>query len=302
MRWKRSELVLVALIAFSAEAGVKRFDLSNDASTNGEGEIEMEGWLDFGRPADTSHRVNPSVVNGMFWLGLRLGLLDNLELASFLVLEKKSFVALQPEPPAVPPEPGVVAVLSEDQSGIMMWVTDLRWRPVEVGKWPVDVFINAELVHWFEQYHPTQFRFTLGFSKNVGRFLFALNWSYWDSLVMTARDGNPNGARWAWWEVALGASATVVEADGWRPMVNVGVEAWGFIPRGSGGRLHVHNHLLHGGGIVVGPTLSLARGRLWLTGHLGFPVFTPQFNAAGDNIGVGPSTPLVGRITLGVNI
>ncbi len=312
MRWKQNELaagLCALLIAFGADAGVRRFAVVADASSNTEGEIELEGWLDFGRPSDALHRVDLTVTNGMFWLGARFGLLDSLELASFLVLEKRTFIELQKEPTTDkdgvvhPPVNGKgVPLISEDQSGIMEWVTDLKWRPAEVGKWPVDVFLQFELVHWFERYHPTQFRFSLGLSKNVGPVLLAANVSYWDSVVNAAPDGNRVGIRWAWWEGSLGASANLVEADGWVPSINVGVEAWGFMPRKTHeARFHVHNHLLHGGGLVVGPTLSLARGRLWLNGHLGIPVMVPIVELDGTEH-FGPQLPLVGRITMGINL
>ena len=315
MRWKPSELIAggcALLIAFGADAGVRRFAMTTDPSSNSEGEIELEGWLDFGRPANAAHRTDTSVTNGMFWLGLRLGLLDNLELSSFLVLEKKTFVELQKEPTTLPdgtvvPPKDVngTALISEDQSGIMMWVSELKWRPVEVGKWPVDLFLQFQLVHWFERYHPTQFRFTLGLAKTISRVMLAANISYWDSVVGTSlNSANTVGIRWAWWEFSVGASVNVKEADGWVPSVSTGIELWGFIPRDQGEpKLHVHNHLLHGGGLVLGPNVSLARGRLWLTAHLGFPIFVPIFDSKGESSRAGPDPfPMVGRITLGITI
>jgi hypothetical protein len=299
MRCRRSELaagVLVVLFAFEASAAVRRFALATDASNNGEGEIEVEGWLDFGRPANHKHETDRRVTNAMFWLGARLGLLDSLELASFLVLEKLSYIA-----PHNPSE-----VVAEEQSGIMMWVTDLKWRPFEVGKLPADVFVQFELVHWFELYHPTQFRFTLGISKTLGRFLFAFNYSRWESVVGPPQPGvDMNGnvitapTLWEWNEFELAASVNLVESEGSIPSVNLGVEYWAFFAQPG----HVHNHLLHGGGMVVGPTLALSRGRLWLTLHLGFPFFGVHF---GENVDRTPrfmfEEQLVGRAMLGINI
>lgn len=293
--------LVALLIAFGANASVKHLVMANDAATNSEGEIEIQGWLDFGRPATADHGHDASLTNGMFWLGLTIGLLDSLELESFLVLEKKNFVALQPDPSTYPMN---MPPLAEEQSGIMMWVTDVKWRPAEVGKWPIDIFLQFQLVHWFELYHPTQFRLTVGVSKNLGRFLLALNVNYWDSVVGVSLKENPVGVRWAWWEFDVGVTARLIEPDGWVPSVNFGVELWGFVPRVQGDtKFHVHNHLLHGGGMVLGPTLSLTRGRLWLTGHLGVPIFVPLFDPkTGVHIGQGPDLPLVGRIILGLNL
>lgn len=271
MRCRRSELsaLAVLLFAFGAEAGVRRFDMTTDASSNSEGEIELEGWLDFGRPAPA-----PSATNGMAWLGARFGLLDNVELAGFLVLEKSE----------------LAESVGDDTSGLMMWVTELRWRFAEVGKWPIDLFIQGQLMHWFEARHPTQFRVTLGASKNIGRLLLGLNVSYWGSPTFLRADGTTTS--WHWLDLSLGASFTVVETDGSVPSISLGIEAWSLI---KAFEFDIHNHHLMGGGAVLGPTLALARGRLWLTGHLGVPVYV-------NGSGFSTPTPLVGRIMLGINL
>ncbi len=274
MRCRRSELfaaLAIVLLAVQADAGVRRFDLTTDASSNAEGEIELEGWLDFGRP----QFAGGTATNGMAWLGARFGLLDNLELAGFLVFEKTD-----------------VAEPTGEKSGLMMWVTELRWRPVEEGKWPVDFFIQAQMLHWFEAQHPLQFRFTVGVSKNVGRFLLAANFSFWESLEFNGVNGP--GTRWEWTDLSVGVSANLMEADGPRPSMNLGLEAWSLNKLTN---VAVHSHLLQGGGVVVGPTLSLARGRLWLTAHLGLPVYV--FTAP-NAARAGFDSTVVGRIMLGL--
>ena len=280
MRCRRSEPRAIAglialLVALEAGAAVRRFDMTTDAASNSEGEIELEGWLDFGRP-----QLAPSgVTNGMAWLGARFGLLDSLELSGFLVLEKSE---------------GLEGT-GDDSSGLMMWLSEVRWRPVEVGKWPIDLFLQVQLMHWFERAHPTQFRVTLGVSKNLGPVLLALNFSYWDSLAFQ----NAAGARaqWQWLDLSLGVAVNVIETDGSVPSVNIGIEAWSLI---EAFEVRVHNHLLLGGGAVVGPTVALARGRLWLTGHLGVPLYVPGTGGVGG--GIGFNTPLVGRVMLGISL
>ena len=279
MRCRRSELQILAaavglLVGFEATAAVRRFDMITDAASNSEGEIELEGWLDFGRPKATTS----GSTNGMAWLGARFGLLDSLELAGFLVLEKSEVAEGNP---------------GDDISGLMMWVTELRWRPVEVGKWPIDLFIQGQVMHWFEPNHPTQFRVTLGVSKMLSRVLLAANASFWTSTSfrkVTSLPTDPD-IMWNWLDLSLGASVNVIEADGSVPSVSVGVEAWWLIKAFTP---DVHSHLLNGGGLVVGPTLALARGRLWITGHLGIPAYLP---AASMSI-----KPLVGRVMLGINL
>lgn len=281
MRCRRSDglALLALLVAVEAHATVRHFDLTTEADSNAQGEIELEGWLDFGRPQPlpTPAQAN-GTSNGMAWMGLRVGLLDNVELASFLVFEKAD----------VPEATG------DDRSGLMMWVTELRWRPVEVGKWPVDVFVQGQVMHWFQQFHPTQFRITLGVSKTIGRFTLALNASHWNSLTFFSRKGE--FTNWAWFDVTVGASVNLLEADGSIPAINLGVEAWALLPRDGTRPVVIHNHLLEGGGTVLGPTLSLARGRLWLTGHLGLIVHQP------DGSGLFLRTPLIGRMMLGINL
>lgn len=281
MKCRRSEALAalaVMLLAFGAQAGVRRFDMTTDAASNSEGEIELEGWLDFGRPDRSPTVATTTTGNGMAWLGARFGLLDSLELAGFLVLEKR--------------EGNEGGNPLDDSSGLMMWLSELRWRPVEVGKWPVDLFIQFQLMHWFEQNHPTQFRFTLGASRVVGRFLFAANVSVWTSTSFF-KDGRE--IFWNWMDASGGASVNIVEADGTVPSVNLGLEAW-YLADVFG--VAVHNHLLMGGGVAVGPTLALARGRLWLTGHLGIPAYQPPSVASNGTV----LLPLVGRIMLGINL
>lgn len=269
MRCRRSEWLLIALLAAGdASATVHHFSLSNEAPTNQEGEIELEGWLDFGRAPGGG-------ANGMLWAGVRAGLLENVELASFVVFEKSEY-------------PEVVG--STETSGLMMWATELRWRPVEVGKWPVDVFVQGQMFYWFQLFHPIQFRLTLGLSRTFGRLIVAGNVSVWLSPTFN----NPAGktTSWDWMDASLGASVNLLEADGAIPNTSLGLEAWSLFPVVGG--IAVHNHLLTFGGVVIGPTLSLARGRLWLTGHLGFPVY-----------GVGGfelRTPLVARMMMGISI
>ena len=285
----RAVTLALVLLGFSAHATARRFDLVNDAATNTEGEIELEGWMDLGRLA--AHRTNV-----MFWLGARIGLLDSLELASFLVFEKRESAI------------GAAPLDLDEGNGLMEWVTELRWRPVEVGKWPIDLFFQAQLIDWFEASHPVQFRLTLGASKQVARVLIAANLSFWASTQvagpfkqapvlpssMPLVFGDP--VSWFWLEPSVAVSVNLVEADGPVPTINLGVEAWAFIPLGT----KVHSHLLMDGGLVVGPTLSASRGRLWLTAHLGIPVveLTP-FPAKKPS---GPSLPLVGRVMLGINL
>lgn len=280
MRCRRSELLLFALIplvaATEAGATIRHFDLTTEAASNAEGELELEGWLDFGRPPPGGQGLAAVKPNAMAWMGIRFGLLDNVELASFLVFEKTE----------AGPE---FFLASDDHSGLMMWVTELRWRPVEVGAWPIDVFVQGQLFHWFESFHPTQFRITVGLSRSVGRVILAGNISVWTSPAFQNEQGA--SAHWTWMDASIGVSANLVETDGTIPKINLGVEAWSLIPTG----VPIHSHLLHGGGFVLGPTLALARGRLWLTGHLGFQLHQPR----GD---VGLRSPLVGRMMLGINL
>lgn len=277
MRCRRSELLLIALVAaVPAHATIRHFDLTTEAASNSEGEIELEGWLDFGRPPPGGAGVAPVKPNGVAWMGIRAGLLDGLELASFLVFEKTE----------AGPE---FFAANDDTSGLMMWMTELRWRPVEVGAWPIDVFVQGQVYHWFEAFHPTQFRITLGLSKTISRVVLAGNISVWTSPSFANEAGMP--AHWTWMDASIGASANVIESDGSIPKVNLGLEVWSLIPTG----VPVHSHLLHGGGLVLGPTLALARGRLWLTGHLGFHIHQPR----GD---LGLRSPLVARMMLGITL
>jgi hypothetical protein len=294
MRWPRSNpgqllALTVVLLGLGAHATARRFDMVTDAATNSEGELELEGWLDFGRPT-APDKANPNLTNVMAWLGMRVGLLDSLELASFLVIEKKN------SPGAISMDEAGALTAPEDQSGLMQWVAELRWRPVEVGAWPVDVFVQFQLIHWFDQ-RPLQFRFTGGVSKHLGPVLLAANFSYWDSLRVTI---NSKSVEWQWVDASAGASVKLRDADGPLPAVSVGAEFWGLIRVFE---QRVRNNLLEDGGMVVGPTASISRGRLWLTGHLGIPVLTPHYtDRSGSPAFFSPSRPLVGRLMLGINL
>lgn len=260
---------ICAVGASAAFAGPRTLAMVQDATTTPENDVELEAWLDFGHPSGFNHdQRRPQPSNGMPWFGVRTGLLEGLEIASYLVFEKKSDVARAPGSNA----------LVEDGSGFQMWSTMLKWRPVAEGRFAIDPFVQFEVIDWFERYHPIQFHLTLGGAKKIGRWSVQVNAGYWDSTNVEFREPPDSAAapRWHWLDMSVGASFDAI-VGGRAPALALGFEAWGLIPLQAFGLLtsekgHIHNHFLHGGGMVVGPTAFVSKGRLWLTGHMGMAV------------------------------
>ncbi len=320
----RRALLSMLLCAKAAAAAPRPFAIVYDAHTNTEADIEMESWLEFGQPSNREHHLDGQR-NFIWWWGLRYGWLERLEVAAFVVFEQKDRPS-QHAMPCIEIETGQYAACPDSSAGqdvqsrfrparseaglgsLMSAVLEARWRPFEIGSKAVDPFVQLQLVAWPDRWHPLQGRLTVGASRKVGRWFFAGNLSYWDSLPTDKREGfgTPDIRRWIWIDASLGGSYAAIDDGGRFPALSLGAELWlidslekepgrGFFGERGFNLVsnsdHVHIHQVHHGGVFVGPTVSFTRGPLWGTAHLAFGLLTaPQLQRV----------PATARLVLGL--
>lgn len=254
----------------TAGAAARQFPMTADGtSMTPEGDVEIESWLEFGHPADKGHQM-VGQRNTIWWLGFRTGLFENVDVAQYVLVEQKN-------------KEEIVAgsgLYEEGKANLLGVLLDVKWRPLASRVTAVDPFVQFQYTHWAEDYHPEQLRTTLGVSKRVGRVLGAVNASYWESTVVDSA-GEGSRMRWRWVDGSAALSTAIVRGAGKSPELAIGAELWALrslgkdVPGGLGvldDVDHVHAHQVHRGGLFVGPSASMTRGRIWAAGHAAIPV------------------------------
>lgn len=230
MRW-----LLITLLVFSALAGApgpaaagrRPFAVSYDTPLVPDGDVEIETWIDYA--------INRQAPNQWrWWIGPRWAPHESIEIAAF-------------------------TIIAQDQGqgqGAELWAEqiDLRWRfyshPV-AGNLTLQFNARIAMEYWL----PNQLSPQLGWSTHVGRFGFAAQLGYAGGFT-----GPPQDINYHWIVWSAGASFDVVRGE-IAPPFQVGVEAFGQ------GVLAGNNEFtgVSGSTVNLGPTLAVAKGRLWLS-------------------------------------
>jgi hypothetical protein len=125
--------------ALSAGATPRPLPFTYTADTLGAGETEIEQYVDLTPVVALNAGANPSGTNTVWYAATQFqtefehGLTDNLELGLY--------VAFQPDPGSAYAH---TATLTEGTG----FKERLRWRPVDMGAWPIDVALYGELVEY----------------------------------------------------------------------------------------------------------------------------------------------------------
>jgi hypothetical protein len=218
---------LIALIPLSANAGRRPYVMGYDDPLVPDGDVEIETWLDF-----ISQNQAPSVWR--WWIGPRWSPYETVEVL-FLTNFEEDLVA------------GSKAELWAEQ-------IDLRWRIFShkrAGR--ITLQLNARIALVSDLAH--QLSPQIGWSDRVGRFSFAAQFGYAAGFA-----GPTTTSDYQWLVWSAGAAFDVVKGE-IAPLFQLGVEAFGQ------GVLVGHNDFnsTPGSTVNVGPTLALAKGRLWLS-------------------------------------
>ena len=257
--------------AVTAAGAPRQFAIVHDAESTGHGNVEAESWIETGHPGNADGE-NEGQQNLLWWGGGRYGLLRNVELSGFIVVEQKNRFAR-------------LGRQEESLSSLPFAMAEVKWRPLERGKLPVDPFVQLQYMFWPMGGINHQVRLVAGASRRIDRLWFSGHLGYWDSNALSRPTGP---VRWQWFDIGLAASYAVLPGAGEFPELGVGLEAWtiesfgrdggtrwgadggGLIAWRGDSATRVRMPQINGGGTFIGPSVSFTRGRLWGSAHVAF--------------------------------
>jgi len=232
-------LLLSLFAATSAFAGRRPFLFGQDSAMVPDGDVEIETWLDYrwNRPIPAGMGGAWAPSQWLWWVGPRWSPIEGVEVSALTSIAQDDQSAAAPNPP----------------STAQLWAElfTARWRVVNddsVGSVSLQLDFRLPLASdLLYQLSPS-----VGWAKHAGRFGFTAQAGY--AAGFRAND------RYNWIVWNAGASVDAIRGEVW-PVLQFGVEAFSEVVIGSGtndisGRKTTVN---------VGPTVSVARGRLWFT-------------------------------------
>jgi len=233
-------LVGLCLLQEVAQAGRRPFIYAKDAATVPEGDVELESWLDF---------INPKVGGDDYrwWIGPCWSPADGFELTiltSFQEQEKNQ-------------------EFGGTKFALWAELVEGRWRGPATTAGSLLVQLDLRLAIDDELAH--QLMPQVGWVKRGGRFVGTAQVGYAHGF------GTIKAIDYDWVTFRAGAAVDVIRGEISAPL-QIGVESFGEIMLTNASK----NDLGSGTNSVafVGPTASVARGRLWLTSGLAFGVGT----------------------------
>lgn len=219
------------LLPLSAQAGARPYLINSDVPQVPEGDVEIETWIDNIR--------TPSSMDGAnmwrWWIGPRWAPFENVEVAAFTIVSQDA---------------------AEQDAAAVLWAEQLalKWRFYShkiAGSFTLQlcsrIAIYNELAH---QISPQ-----LLWATRLGRFGLAAQVGYAAGFGGPSPDDNYHFISWS-------AAASVAAIKGQiTPPLQFGIEAFGEA------MLAGNNDLtgLPGSTVNLGPTVALAKGRLWMS-------------------------------------
>jgi hypothetical protein len=222
-------LMLLMLLAAPAGAGRRPWIFAEDTAMVPDGDVEIESWIGF---IDRWPDVPQETSVWHWWLGPVWSPYDGIEIAAYTVLA-------QPYP--------------DNNAGASLWFEQLslRWRVIErrFGA----LFLKLEGRIAFHDGMPFQVQPSVAWAKHVGRFGFAASFGY-----AAGFEGDEPDYHWLVYRAA--ASFDIIRGET-APPFQIGAEFYMQEP------IVGFNDLTNSqrNSVLLGPTLAVARGRLWLT-------------------------------------
>lgn len=243
---RRCAAALLLLLPAPALAARRPFIVAYDTATLAEGDVELETWLDY-YSLQTAEPGTGKVGEWKWWLGPRWAPFEGVEVAALTVFAQ----GFEP-----PPAGSAVQIWAE--------LLEARWRVIEgrFGGLALQLDLRIPIANDL----PWQLAPSVSYSARVSRFTFAAQVGYaaglpgaWGRWHDDPNDPTVKADTYHWITWAGGAAVTAVEGMV-GPLVQIGVEAFGQ------GVIAGKNDLTDSGPTAnVGPTLTLAKGRLWVS-------------------------------------
>ena len=219
------------LLQGTAQAGRRPFLYAYDVPTVPEGDVEIESWLDFVRS-----RRNPMGLGDewRWFIGPRWAPVDGFELSA------------------------LTAFAQTVGQGSELWaeLIEGRWRIWRSeGGSSLTLQLDLRIALAFDI--PHQLQPQLNWIKRAGRIVGSVQAGYARGF---AGNESVNNVSYDWVTWRAGIAVDAVRGDVSAPL-QLGIESFGeIVVNGKG------DQLMGGGSTVtIGPTLSIARGRLWLS-------------------------------------
>lgn len=235
MNARHARWVVLAVVAISAasHAAKRPFLIGHDGSMVTEGDVEAETWLDTELNPVLDPKVEPAYKGAaptgwLWWAGVYWSPHEDLEVRAF------------------------TSVIQRDGGASSLWaeLLSLRWRFLSGGAGSLTAQLDLRIPILLKL--PWQISPSLSWSKKVERFTFSAQAGYAAGFRGTVR------YHWVTWDA--GVAVDVVKGE-LAPPFQIGVEGFGE------GTLSGNNDLtsVPFSTANVGPTISVARGRLWFT-------------------------------------
>jgi hypothetical protein len=211
-----------------AHAGRRAYIIDYDVPTVPDGDVEIETWMDF-------ISIKPGVNDWRWWIGPRWAPHETVELVALTILTQEN---------------------TSTSSRAELWaeLIDVRWRFFSHPRaGTLTLQVNARIA--VDKYLAHQLSPQLGWATHVSRFNFAAQVGYAAGFA-----GPTSASDYHWIVWSAGASIDLVKGE-IAPPLQLGVEAFGQ------GVITGQNDFTHTSGspVNLGPTLAVAKGRLWLS-------------------------------------
>jgi hypothetical protein len=234
-------------LATPARAERRPFLFAHDVGTVPGGDVEVETWLDY----LDSHDPTTGASNGVYrwWIGPRWSPVEGLEVTALTVIAQD------------------VVAPSKSESSAYLWAEQLevRWRFFQ-RDWLGALYAQLDGRIAISNDLPHQVAPSLGWTRHAGRFGFSAQLGYAAGFLGPSDDADhKDEERYHWLVWRAGVSCELVRGE-IAPLLVLGVEGFGEVVfAGKNDLTDGDQRGLASSTANLGPTLSIARGRLWLT-------------------------------------
>jgi hypothetical protein len=220
-------LLMLLILNGTAQAGRRPWLFAEDTAMVPDGDVEIETWIDY------LERESPTPGAWRWWIGAYWSPWESLEFAALTAIQQPSDGNAQAE----------------------LWVEhlSLRWRVIERSFGALFVKLEGRIA--FADDTPFQIQPSIAWAKHAGRFGFAASFGY-----AAGFEGPAKNETYHWLTYRAAVSFDIVRGEVAAP-VQLGVELYAQQVLAGNSDLSGNDHST----VALGPTVAVARGRLWLT-------------------------------------